>query len=95
MMMEDFEIAASFYHSASTRTIALPASECLLEKLLRPRVPIEVPSGPNQCLSMDFVPNRLYSGRGFRILMFTMTALRMSLGNRLPIPYRDIKSLAS
>ena len=38
------------------------------KKLQRPRVPIEVPSGPNQRWSMDFVSDRLGSGRGFRIL---------------------------
>ena len=38
------------------------------KKLQRPRVPIEVPPGPNQRWSMDFVSDRLGSGRGFLVL---------------------------
>ena len=38
------------------------------KNLQHPRVPIEVPSGPNQRWSMDFVSDRLGGGRGIRIL---------------------------
>lgn len=38
------------------------------KKLQRPRVPIAVPSGPNERWSMDFVSDRLGNSRGFRVL---------------------------
>ena len=38
------------------------------KKLQRPRLPMEVPSAPNQHWSMDFVSDQLYDGRRFRIL---------------------------
>jgi putative transposase len=38
------------------------------KKLQRPRLPMEVPSAPNQRWSMDFVSDQLYDGRRFRVL---------------------------
>ena len=38
------------------------------KELQRTKLTIEVPSGPNQRWSMDFVSDRLGSSRGFRIL---------------------------
>lgn len=38
------------------------------KKYVGPRVPMPVPSRPNQCLSMDFVEDRLRSGRKIRAL---------------------------
>jgi len=38
------------------------------KKLQRPRLPMEVPTGPNQRWSMDFVSDQLSGGRRFRVL---------------------------
>lgn len=38
------------------------------KKLQRPRLPMEVPTAPNQRWSMDFVADQLSNGRRFRIL---------------------------
>ena len=38
------------------------------KKLHRPRLPMEVPSAPNQRWSMDFVSDQLGNGRRFRVL---------------------------
>ena len=38
------------------------------KKLVRPRVPIEVPSGPNERWSADFVHDQLATGRRIRVL---------------------------
>lgn len=38
------------------------------KKLQRPRLPMEVPSAPNQRWSMDFVSDQLSNGRRFRVL---------------------------
>ena len=38
------------------------------KKLVRPRLPMEVPSRPNQRWSMGFVPDQLSNGRRFRTL---------------------------
>lgn len=38
------------------------------KKLQRPRLPMEVPSAPDQRWSMDFVSDQLYDGRRFRVL---------------------------
>ena len=38
------------------------------KKLHRPRLPMEVPSAPNQRWSMDFVSDQLSNGRRFRVL---------------------------
>lgn len=37
------------------------------KKLTRPRIPMELPSGPNERWSMDFVHDQLAGGRRFRI----------------------------
>ena len=38
------------------------------KKLQRPRLPMDVPTGPNQRWSMDFVSDQLSDGRRFRVL---------------------------
>lgn len=38
------------------------------KKLVRPRVPMPVPNGPNERWSMDFVHDQLADGRRFRVL---------------------------
>jgi len=38
------------------------------KKLVRPRIPLEVPNGPNERWSVDFMSDQLADGRRFRIL---------------------------
>lgn len=42
------------------------------KKLLRPRLPMELPASINQRWSMDFVSDQLASGRRFRVLNVSM-----------------------
>jgi putative transposase len=43
-----------------------------------PRLPAPVPCGPNECWSMDFVADRLCSGRQFRLLTLVDNFSRVS-----------------
>ena len=50
------------------------------KKLVRPRIPLEVPTKPNERWSLDFVHDQLSDGRRFRVLSVVDNYSRVCVG---------------